>query len=146
MSLGEISFQLGDEPAGTPRHSLERATDIIQESAVWYEDVDNVAPGTWVQFEALMNYATPNLLQGRVETNGSHSLVFWHPNRERRIGLVLHGTADGLLAGQYHPIDMSNPQQDSTGTFVGFSEAYHFVHTFFGKHSGRVRRVMVNVG
>jgi hypothetical protein len=54
MGMGEVSFTLADAKSASP--DLERVLKQVQLSAKWYEDED-VSPGEWVQFEALMNFA-----------------------------------------------------------------------------------------
>ena len=117
LSLGEVSVALG-EPEEVPTATLERVIETIQDSAAWYEDIRSVRPGSWVHFEAEMNYATTSLRDGQLEPGDDGPLIFWEPEPFTTSGerispsfddpaydpladvrLVLHATADGLIGG-----------------------------------------------
>jgi hypothetical protein len=149
MSLGEISVGLA-EPEKSSASSLERVVSAIQESAAWYGEVARAVPGTWVQFEAKLNYATTSLQDGRLVPGDDGPLFFWEPHTDpvegpdttlanqtdspRRVRLVLHATSDGLL-GSHADAFVEHEPCLRTGTFPRIRSGVSVVASLKSKHS-----------
>ncbi|MET9544228.1 SAVMC3_10250 family protein [Streptomyces sp. NPDC006627] len=100
--FGGAEFDLAPEAERARLKHLERVTREIEASAKWFAD-DDISPGSWVAFEAPLNYV---VLGGRF----ANLLMFTDiKNRTAdyptggRIRLLMHGSARHLLTSRRPP-------------------------------------------
>jgi hypothetical protein len=115
LSLGGVNISLS-EPGKADFQLFERVRARIQVDAEWYENTSKVSPGSWVQFEARMNYAATSMHRNQLLPGSDGPLIFWTPSptiNQSTVQICLHATADGLL-GEYPEIFVEN-RIDSNG-------------------------------